>query len=1631
MKSIKIFVLLALAAFCLQIGVVHSMDTKTISSSVCPEQQLIDAMKSDTPSDEILRHFFTKPAGLFNGTENINYQDSDGNTPLMVAMLQNRPEIVEKITRDYEPRLSLKNKAGKTPRGLDTQLKNKKIHDLLINYHNNIHNKIKAAYNNAHNDDSQFQELIRQIDLYDLSTVRHSNYTKKAFEDCKDQLLQKFATIWHFNLEERIIKLLFSTISDDETNVSEKSVRSIIAHYKQYINCKNTEGHTLLVRAVLNNDLKIANILLANGANPHDTITTQNPDGTTTSHTLLFEAAHNQQGAMVDALLDGGANINEQDSDGNTILMLAAMRESGLDISYINALVTNNAIDLDIKNSKGKSAIDMFLERVDEKNQNHFTILIILFIKKNLGSNRPDDLLSIAIKKMCVDLCENNKNFDSTKALFEKIVLYGLPNTTTNNYIDSIDTLIPILQNPQHIHHAFACECTSTLLSKIDDFNKISEWERSMYIYANKNVGLLKAFLDYRYKLYKEKDGFTDQVAYITIALDKCISCNFSEGIKIICQYGYDPSNKAIEGLGITRHQSGNNPLNRALMLGHVKCVQELLNHGCNPGNADTVKLAERHCKGAVPLLENAQKKTIYDLPHDVLHKILSFLPTFGFIKDRFKSINNFTQTCKNIHNVVGNTPELNTWLLSIQHLSLKEKKEILQDNLANRNYGHCCTLLEDNPNIVIPILDEEMPLMLQLITSYPLPPFEVFETIVNCIVTINKDLIKSGQTPLELNEKSYFNAVKHGLNEETAKFKTTVQFNTNAEDTEPEHRLTLMDIAICRLRHYMFYMHDSETHIETLKKIINLLRKNGKIPNKQIVVYDHEAKLYQPTSWLNLVLNIRHRQSVCLTQPWLLEFFLDELHIDINEELHITEKGSMAYLTPLSLAVNNALVDEIDIILKHPKIQVNNIGSNNRTALDYFHHDMHHPDALIKAKNIRIFITLLAAKAKTAIQIAIENKDAPLFKRCIQNKRFMDHMHGPLCILPNQKTSEIMTLCIDADFLDGIQILIDAGYNLNYKDTNKENTKESALIYALKNNKRDCALLLINGGADTSCWDANGNTPLVWAIAFHDPVKNDNSACIRALIDHRCNCAPTPNIVIADKDGNSVRVTDFATLLEMKKVSLTDKDGDPLAETTFYRLPNEILAEIITLIPGVMPSDNEGSKACMKSINNLFITNKNLNGIISNHPCKNSAELNAWLIGLDVYSEIEKKEVLISCCKGKQYRDFCALLEHNPQLAIKAQTEDCLLYVLVKQEPLPPCEVFETVITCMKTVNEKQVDAKPLDFKIDATAGAFFLRNFLSSVTERCLGCFGIDKFQRAHVNLLEIFILNAINAPHAKKTSFLNLAKKLSELGCTHDEQLQVLDRDLKQTHTVPLIFGPICDGDLVTTGILLDRLKFNPNIIGNYKGISHTPLTLAVQLASEDEAYTDIVELLSHAPGINVHQETADNKTVFDFVGNQNLPRIRALLKMPKWQPGEPSTLPATTPQTTAAAPGATITTTDTPTTLNATVPQTTIYAPGASITTTNTPGTTTAISQANSADNILAGQPAPTPVPDNGAHIVASHWIVQKPLAWLAGLSLGAVCIYAMYTYLWSEQVDEGEVEIEGDIQQNNNTAVGAL
>lgn len=173
-----------------------------------------------------------------------------------------------------------------------------------------------------------------------------------------------------------------------------KTIASLIADGAD-VNSPDTGGYTVLWWAVRNGDIKTADCLLRNGAEPSLNKVSFSGD------TPLLVACKSNNFDMVKALLSHGARygINERDAEGRTALMVVCCeRKSGEKKCALATLLLEHGADVNASDYEGNFPL------IEACRQGHRT-LVVLLLSHKADVNKVDDKERNALLIAC---CDNN-----------------------------------------------------------------------------------------------------------------------------------------------------------------------------------------------------------------------------------------------------------------------------------------------------------------------------------------------------------------------------------------------------------------------------------------------------------------------------------------------------------------------------------------------------------------------------------------------------------------------------------------------------------------------------------------------------------------------------------------------------------------------------------------------------------------------------------------------------------------------------------------------------------------------------------------------------------------------------------------------------------------------------------------------------------------------------------------------------------------------------------------------------------------------------------------------------------------------------------------------------------------------
>ena len=276
---------------------------------------------------------------IYYNRADIETEDHDGFTPLMVAVMRRHCSVVEVLISSGAS-LNKKSKEGRTALQYTCENGDLDIVKMLIS---------RGA-------DIETEDRDGSIPLMMAARKRHHSVVNKLVSSgaSLNKGNMKGRTALHYACENGgldIVNMLIYNRADIETEDHDGFTPLMMAARKRHhsvvnklvssgaaLNKKNKEGHTALDYACENGDLDVVNMLISNKAD----IETEDHDGSTP----LMMAAMRRHSSVVEVLISSGASLNKKNKEGRTALYYAAeainvkccrlLIEAGADISIIS-----------------------------------------------------------------------------------------------------------------------------------------------------------------------------------------------------------------------------------------------------------------------------------------------------------------------------------------------------------------------------------------------------------------------------------------------------------------------------------------------------------------------------------------------------------------------------------------------------------------------------------------------------------------------------------------------------------------------------------------------------------------------------------------------------------------------------------------------------------------------------------------------------------------------------------------------------------------------------------------------------------------------------------------------------------------------------------------------------------------------------------------------------------------------------------------------------------------------------------------------------------------------------------------------------------------------------------------------
>ena len=314
---------------------------------------------------------------LIEGGANVNVQNNEGDTPLHIAVMEGLLDIVKKLIAEGA-NVNAQNSAGDTPLHIAVKLKNFTITRVLLlagAETDKKNHKGDTPYSLA--SDNKMTCFLREMrkHLPSDNPLEEKKGVKRASQPAasasEDALLPMASAEMHgFDADASINDRLIEVVK----NGSCKKLQGLLRGGLRDINCRDSNGNTLLHLAVLRGHEGIIKDLLSRNAD----ISVKNNDekraiDLAEEESIIAGLLKNQESKLKDCMssalkrrsfsdaimrIEQGADVNAQSSCGETALHLAVWSGS---VPIIKKLIAYGA-DVNIKNKDGKTPMDLARE---------------------------------------------------------------------------------------------------------------------------------------------------------------------------------------------------------------------------------------------------------------------------------------------------------------------------------------------------------------------------------------------------------------------------------------------------------------------------------------------------------------------------------------------------------------------------------------------------------------------------------------------------------------------------------------------------------------------------------------------------------------------------------------------------------------------------------------------------------------------------------------------------------------------------------------------------------------------------------------------------------------------------------------------------------------------------------------------------------------------------------------------------------------------------------------------------------------------------------------------------------------------------------------------------------------------
>ena len=373
---------------------------------------------------------------LINDGVNINYQDNKGNTPLILASLHNKTDIVNILLSRPEININLQNNEGNTALFIAIVYKNNYIANILcsrsdidVNLQNN--NKDTVLTISIFNKNDELTKKILERDDIDVNLQTKDGNTALILASEKNieivrLLLGKDGIDVNIQNTKYGNTALIVTKGPDTNMI----VEALLGMPGINVNIQNNKGDTVLIDKVMGNNTKVVTLLLE-----RDDIDV-NIQNNIKSTALTIAISRNNSELAKLLLERDDIDVNLKDNDGFSALINATHKNN----TYIvKALLEKAGIDVNIQTNEG------FTPLINATHHSNIVIVKLLLsmpgIEVNLQTKEGTTALSNAIANNNTEIIKLliTKNVKIKKEYIDLYIDHGGKNNDIIKYLEKME----------------------------------------------------------------------------------------------------------------------------------------------------------------------------------------------------------------------------------------------------------------------------------------------------------------------------------------------------------------------------------------------------------------------------------------------------------------------------------------------------------------------------------------------------------------------------------------------------------------------------------------------------------------------------------------------------------------------------------------------------------------------------------------------------------------------------------------------------------------------------------------------------------------------------------------------------------------------------------------------------------------------------------------------------------------------------------------------------------------------------------------------------------------------------------------------------------------------------------------